>query len=291
VDDIGKSFTITVKVKADSDATVQYGMINAHKSAVAETVAPGKEVPDANNYFWKGGNLTVDLAANEWTTLTYNVTVTEDHVKYEMGMLGFRLTKLGDGVKVTLWIDDLKSVESVPTVNAEKDRLVLGVENERAIGVVTNDKPVADESFDGTPVVPVLPNVDASFIAYQVTRGEEGKFSLRAIAGLDSLNYKNFGYEVTITTESGTEKVSDTSTKAYSSIYGGTTEYTIKEHFGYKYGALVTITELALDSNYKLEIRAFVTKQNGEVSYGRGVTLVYEGDLTDDGYPLFSVEK
>ncbi|MBE6661889.1 MAG: hypothetical protein E7606_01255 [Ruminococcaceae bacterium] len=135
---------------------------------------------------------------------------------------------------------------------------------------------------------PVSSNVDASFISYQVTKGEGDTFSLRAIAGLDSLNYKNFGYEVTITTGSGIETASGTSTKVYSSVYSGATPYSIKEYFGYKYGAFATINGLALDSAYtELEIRPFVTERSGEVTYGKSATLVYEGDV-ENGYPVLS---
>jgi len=138
-------------------------------------------------------------------------------------------------------------------------------------------------------VTPVSSNVDASFISYQVTKGDEGgTFSLRAIAGLDSLKYKNFGYEVTITTESGTKMDSGTSTKVYSSVYGGTTPYSIKEHFGYNYGALATIYGLALGSTYtELEICPFVTELSGKVTYGKSATLVYQGEI-ENGYPVFS---
>ena len=129
------------------------------------------------------------------------------------------------------------------------------------------------------------------FISYQVTKGENGTFSLRAIAGLNSLNYKNFGYEVTITTkdEDGNDVVttlSGTDDKAYSSIFGGTTEYSIKEHFGYEYAGLATITNLAIDSSYtKIEIRTFVTTMGGEVKYGKSGTLLYTGALDENDYP------
>ncbi|MBQ7380457.1 MAG: leucine-rich repeat domain-containing protein, partial [Clostridia bacterium] len=137
--------------------------------------------------------------------------------------------------------------------------------------------------------------LDVAPIAYQVTKGENGEFSLRAIAGLNSLDYANFGYEITITTkdESGNDvvkTVSGATTKAYSSIFGGTTEYSIKEHFGYEYAGLATVTGLALDSEYTmLEIRAYVTTFDGEVKYGKSGTLLYTGTLDDDEYPSFEV--
>ena len=135
--------------------------------------------------------------------------------------------------------------------------------------------------------------LDVAPIAYQVTKGENGSFSLRAIAGLNSLDYKNFGYEITITTkdEDGNDVIttlSGTDDKAYSSIYGGDTEYSIKEHFGYEYAGLATVTGLAVDSSYtKIEIRSFVTTLDGKVRYGKSGTLLYTGTLHDDGYPYF----
>ena len=136
---------------------------------------------------------------------------------------------------------------------------------------------------------------DADFISYQVTKGENGAFSLRAIAGLNSLDYKNFGYEITITTkdESGNDVVktlSGATTKAYSSIFGGTTEYSIKEHFGYEYAGLATVTGLAVDSEYtKLEIRSYVTTLDGEVKYGKSATLLYTGVLDESEFPTLEL--
>ncbi|MBO5305883.1 MAG: hypothetical protein J6B12_03880, partial [Clostridia bacterium] len=133
---------------------------------------------------------------------------------------------------------------------------------------------------------------DASLVSYQVTKAENGKFSLRAIAGVNSLNYKNFGYEVTVTTKNGTKTVSGTSTTVYSAIFGGENSYSIKEHFGFEYAALATVTELDLNSeSTELEICAYVTTSSGERLYGESLTILYTGDLTTDGFPAFSIIK
>ena len=142
-----------------------------------------------------------------------------------------------------------------------------------------------------TEAEPDVPSSAADMLSYQVTKSVDDTFSLRAIAGLNSLAYKNFGYEITITTKDAEEKdvtqtLSGTSTIVYSSIYGGDIEYSIKEHFGYEYAGLATVTGLAVDSTYtKIEIRTFVTTLDGEVQYGKGGTLLYTGTLNEDGYP------
>ncbi len=131
--------------------------------------------------------------------------------------------------------------------------------------------------------------VEASFISYQVTKGENGTFSLRAISGLNSLDYKNYGYEVVITTADGSKTVSGTAKKVYRSINGGGSSYSMQDTFGYEYGGLVTVTGLAIDSeSTKIEIRTFVTTRDGKVQYGKGGILLYEGVLDANGYPTLT---
>jgi hypothetical protein len=145
--------------------------------------------------------------------------------------------------------------------------------------------------YNRTFVVLEEPKIDASLISYQVSKNTNGTFSLRAIAGLNSLDYKNFGYEITVTTKDASgndvvQTVSGTDYKAYSSIYGGDTAYSIKEHFGYEYASLATLTGLAIDSTYtKIEIRSYVTTKDGEVKYGKSGTLLYTGVLDENEYP------
>ena len=135
-------------------------------------------------------------------------------------------------------------------------------------------------------------SADMEVVSYQVTAGEDGLFSLRVIAGLNSLEYKNYGYEITVN-EGGTQKtLSGVDNKVYASVYGGDTAYSIKEYCGYEYAALATVTGLAVDStDTVIEIRVFVTTKDGEISYGKDMTLIYEGRLDENGYPDFSVEK
>ena len=98
---------------------------------------------------------------------------------------------------------------------------------------------------------------------------------------------------MTTKNESGNDvvqTVSGTDHRAYSSIYGGNTAYSIKEHFGYNYAALAMLTGLDVNSEYtKIEIRSYVVS-DGEKLYGNGATLLYTGATTEDGYPDLSFE-
>ena len=139
----------------------------------------------------------------------------------------------------------------------------------------------------------IEPVADASVISYQATEGGDGTFSLRLISVLNSLEYSCFGYEITVTTkdESGndvTETLSGADNKAYSSIYGGNTAYSIKECFGYEYACLATLKGLSVDSEYtKLHISTYVVL-SGEKLYGKSATLLYTGTADVNGYPVLT---
>lgn len=147
----------------------------------------------------------------------------------------------------------------------------------------------------GAASEPEAPTADASVISYQVSEGEDGSFSFRLIAGLNSLDYEKFGYEVTVTTkdEGGSDVIntaSATTHTAYSAIYGGNVSYSIKEYFGFEYACLGTLRGLAVDSEYtKLEIQTYVVSE-GEKIYGSGATLLYTGTADANGYPVFTFE-
>jgi hypothetical protein len=137
----------------------------------------------------------------------------------------------------------------------------------------------------------------ADFISYQTTKPDaNGKFDLRVIAGLDSIFYRDFGYEVLVLTENDSGKLTElkltgSDTKVYSSIYAGNTAYSIKNNFGYQYASLATIK--GLDSNLdRLELVIFPYTTNGQNNrvYGKAIALVYTGE-TKDGYPIFSEQS
>lgn len=149
-------------------------------------------------------------------------------------------------------------------------------------------------TIGGAPT-PELPTADASVISYQVSKGTDGEFSFRLIAGLNSLEYEKFGYEVMVTTKDGegndvVTSASATTHTAYSAIYGGNVSYSIKEYFGFEYACLGTIKGLAADSDYtKLEISTYVVS-DGEKVYGNGATLIYTGETDANGYPALSFD-
>ena len=132
----------------------------------------------------------------------------------------------------------------------------------------------------------------ADFISYQTTIVEDGSYDMRIMAGLDSLNYKNFGYDVCVITKDAsgnpvTNEYSATGYEAYSSIYGGNTEYSIKDNFGYEYACLVTLTNLDATSSYtELVIRPYTMGIDGNKKYGQATILQYTG-VGESGYPEF----
>ena len=135
---------------------------------------------------------------------------------------------------------------------------------------------------------------DGTLISYQVTDGADGSFSLRLLAGTNSLSYEKFGYEIKLTTKDAdgndvTETYAGESAQVYSSVYGGGTEHSVKETFGYNYAAIATVKGLDAASQYtKIEASAYFVLPDGNVCRGADVTLFYTGETTPDGYPLLS---
>lgn len=136
----------------------------------------------------------------------------------------------------------------------------------------------------------------SDFISYQTTKPEaNGAFNLRVLAGLDSLEYKSFGYRVLVLTkdESGntvTGEHTGTDTNAYSSVFSGSTEYSIKDYFGYEYACLATIT--GLDANkdfFQLVIFPYTVSLSNEKAYGEAMSLTYAGESDADGYPVLNI--
>lgn len=138
---------------------------------------------------------------------------------------------------------------------------------------------------------------DGALISYQVTEGTGDVFSLRVIAGVNSLNYEKFGYEIILTTKDiegndVTEMLTGETTLVYSSVYGGGSYHSIKDNFGYEYAALATVKNLAIHSKYtKLEIRTYVVPRDGNAIYNTGTTLLYTGLQTENGYPALSFDR
>ena len=135
---------------------------------------------------------------------------------------------------------------------------------------------------------------DASLIFYQATQDQNGSFSVRVAAGVNSLNYRNCGVDIVLTTkdENGSEvktTLSSRGTTVYSSVYGGDVEYSFKETTGFEYAYFATVTGLVTASEYiRLEVRPYVTSQSSQKLRGTEGTLLYTGDLDGDGYPILS---
>ena len=136
----------------------------------------------------------------------------------------------------------------------------------------------------------------SDFISYQTTKPDaSGAFNLRVLAGLDSLDYKNFGYRVLVLTKDGsgntvTSELTGTDTNAYSSVFSGSTEYSIKNYFGYEYACLATVT--GLDANkdfFELVVFPYTVSFSDEKVYGEAMSLTYAGDSDTDGYPVLNI--
>ena len=135
---------------------------------------------------------------------------------------------------------------------------------------------------------------DGTIVSYQVTDGAEGSFSLRLLAGTNSVKYEKYGYEIKLTTKDAegndvTETYTGESNIIYSSVYGGGSRHSVKECFGYEYAAIATVTGLDTDSQYtKIEASAYFVLSDGSISRGADVTLYYTGTMDQNGYPLLS---
>ncbi len=140
-----------------------------------------------------------------------------------------------------------------------------------------------------------LPREDAAdFISFQTTKPQNGSFDVRLIAGINSLEYDRFGYQVLLLNRNTAGEIvvterKGTDTKAYSAVYGGNTSYNIKENFGYDYACLATIKGLDATSKHtELVVRPYILDLDGTKRYGVTTVLAYRGQTDSDGYPVLS---
>lgn len=129
----------------------------------------------------------------------------------------------------------------------------------------------------------------SDFISYQTTKPDgEGRFNLRVLAGINSIDYKSFGYRVLLLTKDGAvRELTGTDDKVYSAVHGGETEYSIKENFGYEYTCLATITNLDANSDFtELVIFPYTISMDGDKLYGTPMSLTYTGETNANGFPL-----
>ena len=298
--DVGRTYNVSFKIRSAETTATPVGTVSQIDVTAGFTnrVASGSYVAFGGKQYYFNTyadapatrpTASLTLGDSEWTTLSFTTTVNEAMAAVQGGMLTLYIPGVQDSATAAVLLynfyDDILVEEVVNhTVTLASDSLILMTENASSVDVDALDNPVKDEGFD-------LPNVDASLISYQVTKGEDGVFSMRLVAGLDSLDYKRFGYEITLTTAEGTETVSGETTKVYTAIYGGDTLYSIKDNFGYAYAGLATVTELALDSaSTELAVSAYVVTMDGEKLYGRSATLLYTGETDGEGYPVLTVK-
>ena len=270
-EDVGKKLRVTFDVYPSRTLTFEMGVMAVTSGGFTGAKVYGKALAD------------------QWNSLGYTVTITQDMVNAQAGLVTLALLypTEAETYDAYTYFDNLRVREIVDyTVTMPVEGMMLMTENEETLVLTDADKPVADEIV----VVEPLPNLDASLVSYQVTKGENGEFSVRLIAGIDALSYKRFGYEITVTDAEGTRTLSGQDTRVYTALYGGETLYSIKEELGYEYAALATVKGLALDSDFtELVVRTYVVTREGETQYGRGATLVYTGMLDSEGYSELAV--
>lgn len=147
---------------------------------------------------------------------------------------------------------------------------------------------------DSTYSVELKREISADFISFQTTKPDaDGNFNLRAMAGINDLWHKCFGYTVLWIgkDEAGntvTRSFSGTDDRVFSSVYGGNARYSIQEHFGYTYAGFATISGLSADGAFELVIRPYVLDTDGMRRYGVARTLVYAGERDGEGYPILT---
>lgn len=314
--DVGRTYKVSLRLRASvSTDTPLSGQVDpiqlltGYTTRMTETYNGSTykaetwlDTPDSRS------SVTLTIGDTSWTDCNFTVTVNEVMAGVQGGMLTFQIpgvkystTSNGSTVyaKIHTFYDDILVEEIIDedrAITLPVADFIVMTENTGAVEITAADKPVKDEVVQETPETPDVPDTpipvgpDASIVSYQVTKGEDGSFDIRLIAGVDSLKYINFGYEITLTTAEGTQMITGETDKVYTSIYGGNIPYSIKKQFGYKYAALATVTGLATDSSStELTIAAYVTTDAGEKIYGEGATLRYVGTVDSEGYPEFSL--
>lgn len=228
---------------------------------------------DSEGYLYLDGKATkinYQISLGQW----YNFKIIySDYTKAEIWVNGERIATMAcQARKTSTWVQffdgnsgltaHVKNIE----IAASKDTYYLGT--------------VKEHSSD--------------FISYQTTMPDaNGNFKLRVLAGINSLKYDSFGYRVLLLTKNADGSVNTiektgTDTKAYSSVLGGGTEYSIKDHFGYDYACLATIEGLDSTKDF-FELVIFpYTLSGGNKIYGNAISLTYTND-SKDGYPVLNV--
>ncbi len=132
----------------------------------------------------------------------------------------------------------------------------------------------------------------SDFISYQTSIPEaNGRFNLRILSGINSLDYQSFGYRVLLLEKDAEPiELEGTDTLAYSSVRAGTDLYSVKDHFGYEYACFATITGLDVNKEYfELVVFPYTLSLDDEKIYGNAISLTYAGETDANGYPVLNV--
>ncbi|MBO4979758.1 MAG: DNRLRE domain-containing protein [Clostridia bacterium] len=140
----------------------------------------------------------------------------------------------------------------------------------------------------------------ADYVGYQVTKPEDGKFSLRTVLGVNDLGYNRIGYEVILLdTDDEGRLVADTLGARSKVVYetvcdslGNT--YSAKDTFGYSYLAALRVDDIPIwptGTVLEVVVRPYVLGMDGIRRYGNSVTLSYDGQRDADGYPILEAKK
>jgi len=140
----------------------------------------------------------------------------------------------------------------------------------------------------------------ADYIGYQTSKPENGKFSFRAIMGVNDTVYNRIGYEVLLL-ERDDDGVIHTSTLAdrakvvYETLKDASGKaYNVKELYGYNYAAAIEIKDLPERPTYgsfELVVRPYVLDMNGFRLYGESMILSYARDTDENGFPVLDHKR
>ena len=134
----------------------------------------------------------------------------------------------------------------------------------------------------------------ADYLAYQTSKIENGKFDLRMISGLDTLNYRETGFTVYRMYEKNGSLVATEeeirSSKVYESLNqknaDGSTTTVKASDFGVSYLSAIDIKDIETTYPETLIVIRPWTILGGNKKYGTPKKIIYTGN-NENGYPIF----
>ena len=137
----------------------------------------------------------------------------------------------------------------------------------------------------------------ADYLAYQTTVPEKKVidgvekevFNLRMIAGLDSLDYSNAGYQITVIYTKGDEQFESMQTLSTDTVFESVKSGNVwipASELGVKYLVAIAIGDIYTDCDrIEFVIKPFTT-QDGIKKYGEAAILIWGGGTDKEGYPV-----